>query len=116
MRKWLHLNENSSLLIGNINQHRTSWIIISVLSGLRESAPTLFDVRPKIPEEMRAAVFERDNHRCQKCGRTEDLTLDHIIPWSKCYRHEINNLRVLCRSCNSRRGDQMEDGDMMVAV
>jgi hypothetical protein len=45
----LNLNEDSSLLIGNFNQHRTSWLIISVLSGIRESEPTLFDHRPHIP-------------------------------------------------------------------
>ena len=45
----LHLNEDSSLLIGNINQHRTAWLIISVLNGIRDSAPMLFDYRPKIP-------------------------------------------------------------------
>jgi hypothetical protein len=37
----LHLSGESSLLIGNFNQHRTSWLVISVLNGLRESA--LFD-------------------------------------------------------------------------
>jgi len=45
----LNLNDDSSLLIGNFNQHRTSWLIISVLSGVRESEPTLFDCRPHIP-------------------------------------------------------------------
>lgn len=45
----LNLNDDSSLLIGNFNQHRTSWLIISILSGIRESEPTLFDFRPKIP-------------------------------------------------------------------
>jgi hypothetical protein len=39
----LHLSPSSSLLIGNFNQHRRSWLIISVLSGIRD-APNLFDV------------------------------------------------------------------------
>jgi hypothetical protein len=39
----LHLSDQSSLLIGNFNQHRSSWLIISVLNGIRETAPTLFD-------------------------------------------------------------------------
>ena len=45
----LNLNEDSSLLVGNFNRHRNSWLIISVLSGIRESAPALFDYRMKIP-------------------------------------------------------------------
>jgi len=45
----LSLNQDSSLLIGNFNRHRTSWLIISVINGVRDSAPALFDIRPKIP-------------------------------------------------------------------
>ncbi|MFK0282572.1 HNH endonuclease [Streptomyces sp. NPDC090499] len=33
-----------------------------------------------------------------------DLTVDHIIPLAKGGTHHRENLRVLCRSCNSRRG------------
>jgi hypothetical protein len=39
----LHLSDDSSLLVGNFNQHRTSWLIISVLNGIRDDVPTLFD-------------------------------------------------------------------------
>jgi hypothetical protein len=31
----LHLTPDSSFLVGNFNQHRTSWLVISVLNGLR---------------------------------------------------------------------------------
>jgi hypothetical protein len=39
----LHLGSGSSLLLGNFNQHRTSWLVISVLNGIRDEAQTLFD-------------------------------------------------------------------------
>lgn len=39
----LHLSPSSSLLVGNFNRHRTSWLVISVLNGLREE-PALFDM------------------------------------------------------------------------
>lgn len=39
----LHLSPSSSLLVGNFNRHRTSWLVISVLNGLREEA-ALFDM------------------------------------------------------------------------
>lgn len=39
----LHLTPSSSLLVGNFNRHRTSWLVISVLNGLRQ-ADALFDV------------------------------------------------------------------------
>lgn len=38
----LHLDPSRSLLIGNQNNRRTSWLVISVLGGLRTS-PSLFD-------------------------------------------------------------------------
>lgn len=62
--------------------------------------------RANIPEQTRRAVFERDNHTCQKCGATEDLSLDHIHPWSIGGPDTEDNLQVLCRPCNSRKGDR----------
>lgn len=38
----LHLDTSCSLLVGNFNQHRTSWLVISVLRGLR-AEPSLLD-------------------------------------------------------------------------
>lgn len=43
---------------------------------------------------------------CTWCGSTEDLTGDHITPLSKGGTNEAGNIRVLCRSCNSRRGNR----------
>lgn len=38
----LHLDESSSLLVGNLNNQRNAWLVISVLRGLR-GAPSLLD-------------------------------------------------------------------------
>lgn len=40
----LHLSEASSLFVGNLNNQRTAWCVISVLNGVREH-PHLFDRR-----------------------------------------------------------------------
>ncbi|OKI16598.1 hypothetical protein A6A07_11360 [Streptomyces sp. CB03911] len=62
--------------------------------------------RKTIPAATRAAVRDRDGHRCVSCGAVDDLTLDHIYPWSLGGSDTVDNLRVLCRPCNSRKGDQ----------
>lgn len=46
---------------------------------------------------------------CKECGATNDLTVDHIIPLVDLHpdlRYEVSNLQVLCRRCNSRKGDR----------
>ncbi|MFP3986934.1 HNH endonuclease [Streptomyces sp. E11-3] len=64
--------------------------------------------RAAIPPEVRAAVFERDGHACVHCGAAEDLTLDHVYPWSLGGPDTEANLRVLCRPCNSSKGDRVQ--------
>lgn len=64
--------------------------------------------RLPISGDVRSAVFDRDGEFCQFCGTANDLTLDHIIPWSHGGPDTVVNLRVLCRPCNSSRGNRVE--------
>jgi 5-methylcytosine-specific restriction endonuclease McrA len=60
--------------------------------------------RPRV-KLTRREVFIRDEHTCQYCGvRTNDLTIDHIIPRSRGGQHTWENLVSACRSCNHRKG------------
>jgi hypothetical protein len=65
------------------------------------------DERADIPETLRARVYARDGHRCLLCGAGYDLTLDHIVPWSWGGTDTEDNLRTLCRPCNSSKGDRL---------
>lgn len=56
-----------------------------------------------IPPKLREFVFSRDGHKCVRCGSKESLTVDHIFPRSIGGTHAKQNLRTLCRSCNSAR-------------
>jgi HNH endonuclease len=62
----------------------------------------------KVPRDIYELVMARDGERCQYpgCGATEDLTIDHkLVPWSEGGSStDPENLQVLCRSCNSRKG------------
>ena len=65
-----------------------------------------------ISGKTRLDVFERDDYRCQMCGRTvEDgikLHIDHIVPFSKGGSNEMDNLQVLCHECNLAKHDRMD--------
>ena len=43
--------------------------------------------------------------RCKQHFSAEELTIDHINPWSKGGRTVLSNARLLCRACNSRKGN-----------
>lgn len=64
--------------------------------------------RSKVSNKLRFVVYERDNYQCQKCGRTTDLEVDHIIPISKGGETTLDNLQTLCRSCNLEKSDKIE--------
>lgn len=61
-------------------------------------------IRTHIPRAVRQAVFDRDGRACVECGATDDLTIDHIWPVFHGGLNTVENLRVLCRPCNSRKG------------
>lgn len=81
------------------------------MSEIREAA-RLLEIRgekqsPKrepIPQWLRWKVLRRDGYKCVECFRTWDLTVDHIIPVSKGGATVYENLRAMCRPCNSRKG------------
>lgn len=54
-----------------------------------------------IPLKIRRAVIKRDNSICVICGK-EGKEIDHIIPFSAGGKHEITNLRLLCRECHCK--------------
>ena len=54
---------------------------------------------------QRERVFMRDGRVCQLCGTDEgEMHIDHIIPRKAGGDHSLDNLRVLCKSCNLRKG------------
>ena len=63
----------------------------------------------QVSNETREAVFERDGNRCLKCGSSNDLSIDHIVPLSKGGDNDTNNLQTLCKTCNSSKGSSSKD-------
>jgi len=63
--------------------------------------------RERIPEDVRTFVWRRDGGRCVKCGSTENLEFDHIIPVSKGGSGSANNVQLLCAECNRKKSDHI---------
>lgn len=62
-----------------------------------------------IPGNVQAAVFKRDNGRCVKCGATDNLHFDHILPYSKGGSSKsADNIQVLCARHNLSKGNRFE--------
>lgn len=63
--------------------------------------------RPPIPREVVDAVYRRDGGRCVYCGSTDNLQLDHIIPFSKGGATTLENLQLLCQKCNLEKSNHI---------
>ncbi len=57
----------------------------------------------------RRALFARDGWRCQYCGSTGRLTLDHVVPRSRGGDSVWENVVASCAPCNLRKGDRLPD-------
>src|SRR5206468_2275324 len=64
--------------------------------------------RAGIPEEVRIAVWRRDNGRCVRCGSRERLEYDHIIPVSNGGGNSVRNIELLCEACNRSKGANIQ--------
>ena len=53
-------------------------------------------------------VFKRDKFECTKCGSTQNLTIDHIIPRSLGGSNNFLNKQSLCARCNLDKGSTVK--------
>jgi hypothetical protein len=49
-------------------------------------------------------LVNRDGEYCQHCGETSNLAVDHIVAIANGGGNDLENLQILCKSCNSRKG------------
>ena len=56
-------------------------------------------------EQLRLEVLQRDNWRCQNCGRRENLEVHHRKMRSQGGGDSDTNLITLCHSCHANEHD-----------
>lgn len=61
----------------------------------------------------RRAIYKRDNHTCQYCGKKapvdidfEDLTIDHILPKCQGGKTSWENMALACVACNRKKDNK----------
>lgn len=61
----------------------------------------------KFSPKMKRATYERQNHKCAKCGKEfefKEMDADHIKAWSLGGKTVLENCQMLCKACNRAKG------------
>ena len=61
-----------------------------------------------IPSTVKLEVWQRDKGQCVLCGEKDNLHFDHDFPFSKGGSNTVENIRLLCESCNKQKGARIE--------
>jgi len=111
MSKILKMLEGKGCIkIRDTNREGTLYIV-SLPKDIPSVAEKIASFLPKQTEEdyfndpkKRREIFEGDRWICQYCGEKvtpENSTLDHFIPQGKGGKHNKENLKTSCLTCNS---------------
>jgi len=85
--------------------------VFFVQSGATETKEGRREGR-SIPRDVMLKVVRRDNHVCQVCHQyvpDTDVEFDHIIPYSRGGPTNVENIRLLCRTCNRKKSDSLRE-------
>ncbi len=57
---------------------------------------------------VRNRILKRGNRECRNCKTTDNLQIDHIIPLCRGGLENEDNMQVLCRTCNLKKGRSID--------
>jgi hypothetical protein len=82
----------------------------NILKGILGSLFAKKDSQRGFSSEQRRLLWNiSSNRNCERCNKPlswEDFTLDHVDPHSKGGRSRLENAALMCRSCNSSKGNR----------
>ena len=58
-------------------------------------------------ESQKRSAYERQGGKCALCGKEhsfEEMEGDHITPWVEGGKTNVDNLQMICKDCNRRKG------------
>lgn len=62
-----------------------------------------------IPTKVKIQVWKRDKGKCVRCGATDEIHFDHIIPYTKGgTSNKAENIQILCARHNIQKGDKIQ--------
>ncbi len=103
------LVETGEIKILPVGKSEYTGATVEIIQITRRQRFSRFRFRDPIPQEVRNLVYERDDWCCLACGSKENLSIDHVIPWSLGGEDVAENFQTLCRSCNSKKGATVVD-------
>lgn len=63
----------------------------------------------RLTTSQKLEFVAKHGYVCMCCGKTEAITFDHVVPISKGGTDSIENMQLLCVSCNSSKGSNVID-------
>ena len=117
---YLKIESNKTVLVLNASyepMHFTNWRRAVVLL-LKNKAQALssrvirllnyvkLPLAKMMAKPSRALIYKRDDYKCQYCGTSRDLSIDHVLPRSRGGQDTWENMVAACFSCNSKKANR----------
>ncbi len=104
-----HLVDSWKELSNNRYVFKFKLVAVEGEEDFNKLIPAHVRTRRIIPTHVKLEVWKRDGGKCAKCGVTEDLHFDHIIPWSRGGSSTTaDNIQLLCGRHNLEKHDRIE--------
>lgn len=85
-------------------------MILGIVKNIRVDSKRMFTADDKKDLLSELTPNEQGFYECNICHQhfaVEELTIDHKLPWSLGGRTVLSNAQLICRACNSRKGNKV---------